>query len=89
MKCGRQEGGFNAEWLGVCPANIDKRLDGTHGGQNAGRACWLISGTLCYGDMQGSHAQKLDKCTHCDFYKSVEREEKLNFRIALQLMHLL
>lgn len=87
--CGREEGGKNAELLGVCPACFDKKLDSIHGGKNAGRACWLISGTLCDGDVQGTFAQKQDTCTHCDFYKHVEKEENTEFLIALDLLHLL
>ena len=37
--CGRELGGENVEDMGTCPAAIDERLDSTHGGKNAGRAC--------------------------------------------------
>ena len=89
MECGREDGGVNARRLGVCPASTEYRLDGVHGGMNAGRACWLISGTLCGEEEQGTFVQKQDSCTHCVFYLHVGREEKTNFKIALELIHLL
>ena len=44
-KCGRQPGGAKAAELGVCPATVSAVLNGAHGGQNAGRACWVIAGS--------------------------------------------
>ena len=89
MECGRAEGGRNVANLGICPAATEKRMDGVHGGINAGRACWLVSGTLCDGEVQGTFAHKDGSCTLCDFYKHVEAEEKRNFKIALELIYLL
>lgn len=42
-KCGRESGGAHAYDFGVCPAATEKRLNGTHGGKNAGRACWVVA----------------------------------------------
>lgn len=89
MKCGRQEGGDDVEKHGVCPAYEETRLDGIHDGKNAGRTCWLVSGTLCKDKVQGTFAQKQETCTKCKFYKYVEEEEKRGFHIALELIHLL
>src|SRR5512140_949259 len=75
-KCGREPGGETANELGVCPATIDDRLHGIHEGTNAGRACWVISGTLCGGTAQGTYAQKYETCMLCDFYQAVRSEEK-------------
>ena len=50
LDCGRQRGGRYAEELGMCPASQEVRLDGVHGGMNAGRACWVVAGTLCGGE---------------------------------------
>ena len=69
-KCGRQKGGVSADALGVCPAYTEKRLNGIHGGINAGRACWVIAGTFCSGEVQGTFAIKLGNCQKCDFYGS-------------------
>ncbi len=59
MKCGREEGGFRANELGVCPAYPDK-----------GQSCARAAGTLCEGEVQGSVAQKIPSCIDCDFYNS-------------------
>lgn len=37
--------------------------------------CWLVSGTLCGGEVQGHFAQKLATCKDCDFYKQVHEEQ--------------
>jgi hypothetical protein len=74
-RCGRQPGGRNAETLGVCPAAIESRLDGVHGGTNGGRACWVVAGTMCGCKPQGTFAQKLETCEECGFFKEVVAEE--------------
>jgi hypothetical protein len=73
--CGRYPGGPKAEELGVCPVTVHKELHGAHGGQNAGRACWVIAGSLCGGKIQGTYAQKLTNCWRCDFFNDVKKEE--------------
>jgi hypothetical protein len=74
-KCGREPGGKKSSELGVCPATVHKDLDGIHGGKNAGRACWVVAGSLCGGKIQGTYATKLANCWRCDFMNSVKREE--------------
>ena len=37
MKCGRQPGGEKVDELGVCPASIEPRTDGTNSGKMGGR----------------------------------------------------
>jgi hypothetical protein len=61
-KCGREAGGKNARELGICPATTDTRLHGVHEGKNAGRACWILAGTLCGGKLQGSFGEKFKNC---------------------------
>ncbi len=73
--CGRELGGKDAKELGVCPAAIYKRLDGVHGGKNAGRVCWVVAGTMCAVRVQGTFAQEYKNCEECDFYRSVKEEE--------------
>jgi len=75
-KCGREPGGAKAEELGVCPVTIHAELDSAHGGSNAGRACWVVAGSLCGGTIQGTFAQKLHNCWNCDFMKAVKQEEE-------------
>jgi len=74
-KCGRQPGGPKAEELGVCPVTTHAELAGAHGGINAGRACWVVAGSLCGGKIQGAFAQKLGNCWSCDFMNRVKAEE--------------
>jgi hypothetical protein len=73
--CGRQPGGPKVAELGVCPATGEMRLDGIHGGKNAGRACWVVAGTLCKGEIQGSFAKKFANCETCEFYLQVQKDE--------------
>lgn len=75
-KCGREPGGKKAAELGVCSATILQELDGIHGGKNAGRACWVVAGSLCGGKIQGTYAQKLANCWRCEFMNRVKQEEE-------------
>ena len=77
--CGREEGGSKTGELGVCEAAADKRLNNIHDGVNAGRTCWIVSGTLCGGTVQGTYAQKISNCIECDFYNGVKKEEGRDF----------
>lgn len=83
-KCGRQQGGSKATELGVCPASVEQQGKGINAGQNAGRICWAIAGTLCGGKVQGAFAAKQASCLACDFYKLVRGEEGAAFRLTLQ-----
>ena len=84
--CGRQAGGNKVKELGMCPASTEQRLDGIHGGYCAGRACWVVAGTLCGGAVQGSFAKKFGNCEQCDFYTAVRRDEGLKFKISTMLL---
>jgi hypothetical protein len=75
-KCGRQPGGHKAMDLGVCPVTVSQDLHGAHDGTNAGRACWVVAGSLCGGRIQGTYAQKLSNCWRCDFMNAVKKEEE-------------
>jgi hypothetical protein len=85
MGCGREPGGAKIN-LGVCPAAVEKRLDGIHGGRSAGRACWAVAGTLCGGEVQGTFAQKYRNCGACKFYQTVKEEQGANFQMTIVLM---
>jgi hypothetical protein len=80
-KCGREPGGAISSELGVCPAAIEKKPDGTHGGSNAGRACWVVAGTLCDGIVQGTFSKKYENCEKCDFFHQVLEEEDKEFTL--------
>ena len=75
-KCGRQPGGHKEKELGTCPVTIHGDLDGAHEGQNGGRACWVIAGSLCGGKIQGTYAQKLLNCWRCEFMNLVKQQEE-------------
>ena len=77
-KCGRESQGTNAAKLGLCPTSTEKRLDGVHEGKNAGRACWMVAGSLCDAKKQGIYALKYESCQKCDFYKNVKQEEGID-----------
>lgn len=85
-ECGRQPGGLNVATLGICPATVETRLNSVHGGKNAGRACWVVAGTLCKGVVQGTFAQKFQNCETCEFYVSVKKEEFPQFTFSTVLL---
>ncbi|MCI5207809.1 MAG: hypothetical protein D3910_03235, partial [Candidatus Electrothrix sp. ATG2] len=66
-KCGREPGGHNASELGVCPVPVASKGKGIHQGENGGRCCWVIAGSLCNGEQQGTFSQKYKSCHKCDF----------------------
>ncbi|HUI45336.1 MAG TPA: hypothetical protein VL122_05030 [Nitrospirota bacterium] len=68
-------GGHKAAEFGICPVTTLQTLDGVHGGENAGRACWAIAGSLCGGRIQGTFAQKLQNCWRCEVMNLVKKEE--------------
>lgn len=84
-KCGRQPGGERTD-LGICPAAVEKKLSGAHGGTNAGRACWVVAGTLCGGEVQGTFAKKYKNCEQCAFYQQVQKEEGPSYKLAIALL---
>lgn len=85
-RCGRQPGGEYTRLLGVCPAATEERLDGVHGGKNAGRACWVIAGSMCEGEVQGTFAKKFGTCAKCNFYQKVKEEEKEKYQLPSKLL---
>lgn len=85
-KCGREPGGSHVHDLGICPATIEKKLDSVHDGVNAGRSCWVLAGTLCKGEVQGTFAQKYKSCEICDFYMMVKQEEYPKFMLSAVLL---
>ena len=65
-------------------AAIADAFDGVNSGQNAGRYCWAVAGTLCKGEIQGTFARKFRNCLACSFYLSVERDEGSAFTLLLE-----
>ena len=89
--CCKEAHGRFSTMLGVCPAALESRLDGIHGGRNGGRACWVVSGTHCHGSVQESAGQKKKTCSQCGFYQAVKWEEAVAFidsdELLLKLLH--
>ncbi|MHA1959896.1 MAG: two-CW domain-containing protein [Candidatus Thorarchaeota archaeon] len=74
-QCGRERDGVNADELGVCPAAVEISTNGINNGDNGGRTCWALAGTLCGGTVQGEFASKIANCVTCEFYNKVLNEE--------------
>jgi len=75
MKCGREPGGLKASKSGTCPAATDATFDGFNLGEKAGRTCWLVAGTFCNEEAQGTFVKKQSSCKDCVFYRQVHAEE--------------
>jgi hypothetical protein len=86
-KCGREPNGSKVDELGICPSSTEEALNGVHGGKNAGRACWVVAGTLCNGMIQGTFAKKYNNCFECNFFKTVKEEEGSNQIMAIALLN--
>lgn len=74
------------EGCSQCPVPQMANYDGINGGKNGGRACWIITGTLCDRDIQLTFAHKLATCLKCDFYKAVEEEEGNNLCLPIDII---
>ena len=85
-ECGREPDGVKVSELGECPASTETRLHGVHEGKNAGRACWVVAGSMCGGKIQGTYVDKYDNCTMCEFYMKVKSEESADFRMTSSLL---
>ncbi|OGQ98082.1 MAG: hypothetical protein A2521_07115 [Deltaproteobacteria bacterium RIFOXYD12_FULL_57_12] len=86
MHCGRGPADAATETKEICPAACEKKLHGVHGGNNAGRSCWIVAGTLCGNEVQGVFAKKYGNCVTCDFYHRVMAEEASSFELTMNLM---
>jgi hypothetical protein len=84
-KCGREPGGSHQE-IGICPTALEKKLHGVHGGTSAGRACWVVAGTMCGNEVQGTFALKYKNCEACDFFQQVREEEGSRYILSLFLL---
>jgi hypothetical protein len=89
MDCGLEKGGHSADEVGVCPASTEKRLSGANGGRYGGRACWVVTGTLCREEIQGTFHEKLTFCRGCPFHARVRREEGAAYVPSSQLLQML
>jgi len=88
-ECGKESGGKNVESFEVCPAATETRLDGQNRGHNGGRSCWVVTGTMCDGSLQGAFASKLISCSECEFFQQVVHEEYPDAASTADLLDLL
>ena len=86
MKCGRGPGDPAVDKKELCPVVREYRLAGVHGGENSGRACWVVAGTFCGGREQGTYAKKFKSCMSCGFYQQVQAEEGKEFQKTVFLL---
>ena len=84
--CGRCVDGVKKGGTELCPACTEAKLDGVHGGKAAGRACWVVAGTFCGGQVQGTFGKKFGNCEICEFYQLVKREEAGKFQLSISLL---
>jgi hypothetical protein len=87
-KCGRELGGNMEKEEGICPASTYLPLDGVHDGIASGRACWVVAGTMCEGEVSGTFAEKLGDCRDCEFYDLVRSEEGDGFMHTHELLNM-
>ena len=86
MKCAREPDGSNVDTIGICTASTTYKLNGVHEGKNGGRSCWIIVGTFCKGEVQGSFAKKFKDCRECKFYQYVHNEEGSEIKEHIALL---
>ncbi|MCI5145449.1 MAG: hypothetical protein D3923_07930 [Candidatus Electrothrix sp. AR3] len=87
LKCGREPGGEKVTEFGICPVAVENRANGIHDGDNGGRCCWAIAGSLCKGERQGDYAEKFGECHKCKFYKMVRQEEQPEFKVGIMILN--
>jgi hypothetical protein len=63
----------------ICPAASHKNADGFLAGENGGRACHFILGTLCCGLGPQSDEEKKARCRKCDFFVSLQEKHGKSF----------
>lgn len=63
MNCGREKGGCHVNEMGECPVST----------LGMGHSCWIVAGTFCLNEVQGSMAQKIDNCMRCEVFERYNR----------------
>ena len=86
FECGREPCGKKVTELGECPAAANSDLDGINDGENGGRSCWAVAGTMCGGEVQGTYAQKLGNCLKCDFHAFVRGQQREEYVGTKQIL---
>ena len=63
----------------VCPAAVHEHADGFLGGENGGRSCYFIIGTICGGDGAQTPEEKKNRCNACSFYRDLSNKHGKTF----------
>ena len=66
----------------VCPAALPGVFEGVNQGQNRGRFCWAIEGTLCDEQVQHRAGERLKLCLQCEVMQEVCGDEGRDFRLS-------
>ena len=83
IKCGREPGGKSHVEKGVCPVTVFTAADGFLGGENGGRACVFIVGSLAMDKTIGTCERANGDCFKCKFFKRLKKQYKRAFRLDL------
>ncbi len=86
-QCGREPGGEKEATLGTCPVAIYSLADGFLGGQNGGRACIFIVGSLAAETVENQcmalrHFAAPD-CFQCDFFLKLKKKYKKTLNLEV------
>ncbi|MBF0126808.1 MAG: hypothetical protein HQM02_06305 [Magnetococcales bacterium] len=79
-KCGREPGGAKEKKLGICPVATYILADGFLGGENGGRACVFIVGSLSP-NQESQCATR--NCFQCEFFNSLRKKYKNSLNIEV------
>ena len=82
-QCGREPGGAMTVNSEPCPVPLFVLADGFLGGNNGGRACTFVLGTLNEEERRRACAQSVDVCKRCSYYKKLKKKHKKSFREPL------
>ena len=89
MNCCQNNPNSFVDGKNTCPAYLSTIANGINDGESAGRACWVIAGSLSQDGIQGFNAHAVKSCTDCEFYKSVQKEEGEEFVTGSDLVRML
>ncbi len=85
-KCERENDGARVSELGLCKVPTSLTANGLNSGQNGGRACWGIAGTISGSKIECTFAKQLNNCLYCDFYQKVRTEEGVCVSITKDIL---
>jgi len=88
-KCGREPKSARENELDICPVCLCSELDGIHGGNRGGRACWAVGGTQCGGKIRRMFVPPSLACTLCDFRRAVLNGERSDLIISDRFLAML